>query len=85
MDYRPPGSSVHGILQARVLSGLPIPSPGDLPDPGTAWQVDSLPLSHEGSRVRVCVCVCVCVCVSDDFQPRALAAVNIQVNVSFQI
>ena len=26
----PPGSSVHGILQAR----LPYPSPGDLPDPG---------------------------------------------------
>ena len=27
----------------------------------------------------------VCVCISDDFQPRALAAVNIKVNVSFQI
>ena len=23
MDYSPPGSSVHGILQARILSGLP--------------------------------------------------------------
>ena len=29
-----PGSSVHGILQARNWSGLPCPSPGDLPDPG---------------------------------------------------
>ena len=30
----PPASSVHGILQARTLEGLPIPSPGDLPEPG---------------------------------------------------
>ena len=28
------GSSVHGIFQARILSGLPSPLPGDLPDPG---------------------------------------------------
>ena len=34
MDCSPPGSSVHGILRARILSGLPCPSPGDLPDPG---------------------------------------------------
>ena len=30
----PSGSSVHGISQARLLSGLSFPSPGDLPDPG---------------------------------------------------
>ena len=53
MDCSPPGSSVHGILQARIL-GLPFPSPGDLPDPGIepaspALQVDSLLLSHQGS------------------------------------
>ena len=29
-----PGSSVHGILQARILSGLPLPHPGDLSNPG---------------------------------------------------
>ena len=29
------GSSVHGIIQARILSGLPFPSPGDLLDPGS--------------------------------------------------
>ena len=29
-----PGSSVHGILQARILDELPFPSPGELPDPG---------------------------------------------------
>ena len=35
MDGSPPGSSVHGILQARKLgSGWPCPPPGDLPDPG---------------------------------------------------
>ena len=31
-----PGSSVHWIFQARELGGLPVPPPGDLPDPGTA-------------------------------------------------
>ena len=31
---RPPGLSVHRILQAGVLSGLPFPPPGGLPDPG---------------------------------------------------
>ena len=34
MNYSPPGSSVPGILPARILEGLPVPSPGDLPDPG---------------------------------------------------
>ena len=30
----PPGFSVHGVLQARLLGGLPFHAPGDLPDPG---------------------------------------------------
>ena len=35
MDCSPPRSSVHGILQAKEhWSGLPCPSPGDLPYPG---------------------------------------------------
>ena len=36
IDCSPPGSSVHGILQARVLDwkGKPFLSPGDLPEPG---------------------------------------------------
>ena len=34
MDCSLPGSSVHGIFQARVQSGLPFPSPGDLPNLG---------------------------------------------------
>ena len=34
MERSPPVSSVHGILQARILEGLPCPPPGDLPDLG---------------------------------------------------
>ena len=40
-----------GFPKQEYWSGLPFPSPGDLPDPGIepispAWQADSLPLSH---------------------------------------
>ena len=34
VDCSPPGSSVHGILQARIVEWVIIPSPGNLPDPG---------------------------------------------------
>ena len=34
LDCSLPGSTVHGISQARLLNELPLPSPGDLPDPG---------------------------------------------------
>ena len=48
IDCSLPGSSVHGILQARIWSGLPFLSPGDLPDPeiepwSPTLQADSLP------------------------------------------
>ena len=33
-DRRPPDSSVHGDLQARLLEWLSSPPPGDPPDPG---------------------------------------------------
>ena len=64
----PPGSSVCGILQARRLewvsrqedwSGLPFPSPGDLPNPGIepwspALEADALTSEpHQGSPVSV--------------------------------
>ena len=47
MDCSPSDSSVHGILQARILEWVAMPSPGDLPDPqiepgSLAVQVDSL-------------------------------------------
>ena len=35
VDYIPPGSSVHGILQEEYWSGLLYPPAGDLPNPGT--------------------------------------------------
>ena len=34
LDHSPPGYSVHGILQARILKGVAIPPKGDLPNPG---------------------------------------------------
>ena len=43
-----------GFSRQGYWSGLPLPFPGDLPDPGINsphlhWQVGSLPLSHRGS------------------------------------
>ena len=34
MDCNPPDSSIHGILQARVLEWVAMPFSGDPPDPG---------------------------------------------------
>jgi len=34
IDYNPPKSSVYGISRQEYWSGLPFPSPGNLPDPG---------------------------------------------------
>ena len=34
MDCSLPGSSVYGIFQKRVLEWVPLPSPGNLPNPG---------------------------------------------------
>ena len=52
MDCGPPGSYVHGILQAIILDGLPAPAAEDLPDPeiepasfvSPALQAASLPI-----------------------------------------
>ena len=54
-----PGSSVHGIFQARVLEWLPFPSPGALPNSGIkpkspALQADAL-LSESPGRY-LCYC-----------------------------
>ena len=53
MDCSPPGSSVHGILQARILEWVATSSQGDLPNPGIkprspALQADSLPTEPPG-------------------------------------
>ena len=47
-DCSLPGSFVHGVLQARIWSGLPCPPPGNLPNQGIeprspTLQADSLP------------------------------------------
>ena len=49
MDCSPPGSSVHGIFQARVLEWVAI-----------AFSKNK----HYSKGKGECVCVCVCVCVS---------------------
>ena len=54
VDSSLPSSSVHGILQARILGWLPFPSPGDLSKPGIeprspALQADCL-LSEKAKR-----------------------------------
>ena len=36
VDCSWPGSSVHEILQARILEWVAFPSPGDRPNPGIA-------------------------------------------------
>ena len=33
MDCRPPGSSIHGIFQSRILEWVAFPTPEDLPNP----------------------------------------------------
>ena len=53
VDCSPPVSSVHGILQERILEWVAFPSPGDIPDPGIehgspALQTDSLPCEPPG-------------------------------------
>ena len=53
MDCSPPGSSVHGISQARLLESVAISFSRDLPNPGTepsspTLQVDSLPTEPSG-------------------------------------
>ena len=53
MDGSPPGSSVQGILQARILEWVAFPSLGDLLKPGiehgsATLQADSLPTEPPG-------------------------------------
>ena len=50
--------TVYGILQARILEWVDIPSPGDLPNPGIepgspALQVDSLLTGLSGNLIAM--------------------------------
>ena len=60
MDCKPPGSSVHRILQQEYWSGLPFASPGDLPDLGIeprspTLQEDSLLVEPPGKPLTICI------------------------------
>jgi len=57
MDCNLPGFPVHGILQARILEWVAIPSPGDLPHPGTelgspTLQADALTSEPPGKPIK---------------------------------
>ena len=87
------GSSVHEIPRQEYWSGLPFPSPEDLPDPGiepmspasSHWQANSLPLSHGdgGKLFYVWLCwlhCCRCCLVSKTGQ---IARIPERVAISF--
>ena len=78
MDCSPPGSSVHGILQARILEWVAMPSSGYRPDPGMEPMFFASPRFFATSTTweapwdvllviqvtHICLCDCSCVCVT---------------------
>ena len=69
MDCSQPGSSVHGILQTRILEWVVCPPPGDLPNPGIQpahLLSPALPggffttsSTQEAPYIYICVYVCI--------------------------
>ena len=59
MDCNPPGSSVHGILQTRILEWVAMPFSRDIPDPGynhcSALPANSLPSEPPRKPFTKCV------------------------------
>ena len=56
LELGPPGSSIYGILQARILEWIANPFPGDLPNLGIesrspALQVDPLRSEPPGNQL----------------------------------
>ena len=49
MDWRPPGSSVHGILQARILEWVAISF-----SRGSSWPRDQTWVSYTGRQILYC-------------------------------
>ena len=67
VDYGPPGSSVRGILQVRILQWVAIPSSRGPSRPGMepgspALQADSSPSEPPG-KPSLCVHLCVSICI----------------------
>ena len=75
MYCRLPGSSVHGILQARILEWVAMPSSRDLRNPGINahflrllhWQAGSLPLVSSKNHSYI----------SENLRSRELSSPNI--------
>ena len=75
MDCSPPGSSVHGILQARILEWVAISfsrgsSPPRMKPMSHALQADSLPLNHLGSPLlSIVVYICQSQSLNSSYPP----------------
>ena len=57
MDCSPPGSSTHGVFQARVLEWVPSPSSCSLCLNACLWPLGDLVEPPHNSYVCVCVCL----------------------------
>ena len=55
LDCSPPGCSVHGVFQARILDWVAISFSRGSNLHLLHWQVDSLPWSHQGSSYKECM------------------------------
>ena len=80
LDCSQPGSSVHRILQARVLEWVAFPFSKDLPDPvieagSPALQADSLPSEPPGYHPLLSRSVCPTLCDPMDSWPTRLMSV----------
>ena len=87
VDCSPPGSSIHGILQAKLLEWVAIPftkgiflTQGSNPSLSHFRQI-VYPLSHKGNPRHyqvssVCVHVCVCMCVQNSPLLQAITKRN---------
>ena len=67
MDCSPPGSTSMGFSRQEYWSGLPLASPGDLPDPGTeprspALEADALTSEPPGKPTPFIVTIKYCLC-----------------------
>ena len=65
MDCSPQAPLSIGFSRQEYWSGLPCPSPGDLPDPGIAprclaFQADSLPFELLGELHFIYTVLCIC-------------------------
>ena len=67
LDCSPPGFSVLGIFQARILEWVAIPTPGDLPNPGIESLTPALtggfspiesPQKHTYTHTHTRTCIC---------------------------